>query len=175
MDAIGCVVGRIRIRRQAEAAPLAGHRQHAEAHAKFSRQDADHLGIAAVRVDDHQLAQARAMNRLPDLEPDTQQVLCRECDGSFRTQVLVRPMVWVGKNSTASSLGSRARTVSIMPCMIAVSVMTGRCGPCCSIAATGRIATTELRSSAANSLDFSSPQKRLCAIEPAQFAGRDMV
>src|SRR5262245_31058602 len=81
------------------------------------------------------------------------------------------PIVWIGMNSTVSSSGSRARTVSIMPCMIAVSVMTGRCGPCCSIAATGRTVTVALGSSSENSLDFNSPQKRLFAIGHFQ-AGR---
>jgi hypothetical protein len=82
------------------------------------------------------------MNGLADLKPDAQQVFGRECDGS------------------ANSPGSRAKTVSIMPCKIDVSVMTGKCGPCCSIAATGRTATVVSGSSSENSLDLSSPQNR---------------
>src|SRR5712691_10776656 len=74
------------------------------------------------------------------------------------------PIVWIGRNSTRRSSGRRARTVSIMPCAIAVSVMTGRCGPCCSVAAIGRMASVVCGSSAANSLDFSSDQKRLAAM-----------
>src|SRR5262249_19843373 len=77
------------------------------------------------------------------------------------------PMVWIGRNSTRRSSGRRASTVSIRPSAIALSVMTGRCGPCCSVEATGRIATVELGSSPANSLDLSSAQNRLVMSNPA--------
>src|SRR3981189_165035 len=54
------------------------------------------------------------------------------------------PIVWTARNSTRRSSGRRASTVLIMPSAIAVSVITGRCGPCCSVAATGRVARVGL-------------------------------
>ena len=81
----------------------------------------------------------------------------RRCSSDF-------PIVCVGRTSTPRSSGRRASTVLIRPSPMAVSVRTGRCGPCCSVAATGRIATVEFGSSAANSLDLSSAQNRLEAI-----------
>ena len=50
------------------------------------------------------------------------------------------PTAWTGRMRISISAGSRGATVSIIPFMIVVSVETGRCGPCCSIAATGRTA-----------------------------------
>src|SRR5262245_532623 len=76
------------------------------------------------------------------------------------------PIVWVGRNSTRRSSGRRASTVLINPSAIAVSVMTGRCGPCCSVEATGKIASVEFGSSPANSLDLSSAQNRLAIMNP---------
>ncbi len=88
----------------------------------------------------------------------------RRCSSDF-------PIVWVGRNSTRRSPGRRASTVLIRPSAIAVSVMTGRCGPCCSVEATGRIATVALGSSPANSLDLSSAQNRLVIMSPSVLVG----
>ena len=52
-------------------------------------------------------------------------------------------------------------TVSSMPCMIVVSVETGRCGPCCSIAATGRTAMVTSGSMEAYSVVGKSPHQTL--------------
>src|SRR5262245_3750656 len=77
------------------------------------------------------------------------------------------PIVWVGRNSRRRSSGRRASTVLIRPSAIAVSVMAGSCGPCCSVEATGKIASVELGSSPANSLDLSSAQNRLVIMSPS--------
>src|SRR6516165_10849162 len=77
------------------------------------------------------------------------------------------PIVWVGRNSTLRSSGRRPSTVLIRPSAIAVSVKTGRCGPCCSVEATGKIASVEFGSSPANSLDLSSAQNRLAIMSPS--------
>src|SRR5262249_53362913 len=60
-----------------------------------------------------------------------------------------------------------AMTVLIRPSAIAVAVMTGRCGPCCSVEATGRIATVASGASPANSPDLSSAQNRLVIMSPS--------
>ena len=153
---------RIVPRRQAEPAPLRGGDQHAEPHAQLARDDADHIVVAAVRIDDDQLAQAGAMHALADLAPDPGEVVRRVGDRAGRAQMLVGFADRLDRAGTARrrSSGRRASTVLIMPSAIAVSVMTGRCGPCCSVAATGKIARVEFGSSAANSLDLSSAQKR---------------
>src|SRR6516225_937332 len=84
----------------------------------------------------------------------------RRCSSDF-------PIVWVGRNSTRRSSGRRPSTVLIRPSAIAVSVTTGRCGPCCSVEATGKIASVEFGSSPANSLDLSSAQNRLVIMSPS--------
>ena len=166
VNAMAGVEGRIEARRQAEPAPLRGGDQHAEPHAQLAPDDADHIVVAAVRIDDDQLAQAGAMHALADLAPDTSEIVRRIRDRAGRAQMLVgfSDRLRSRRNSTRRSSGRRASTVLIMPSAIAVSVMTGRCGPCCSVAATGKIARVELGSRAANSLDLSSAQKRLEAI-----------
>jgi len=67
-------------------------------------------------------------------------------------------MLWIGSTSTLTSSGRRASSSAIIPAAMAVSVITGRCGPCCSIAATGRTATVFSGSSPEKSLLRSSPQ-----------------
>jgi hypothetical protein len=66
------------------------------------------------------------------------------------------PMLWIGSTNTLSSLGRRLLGRAIMPSAIAVSVITGRCGPCCSIAATGKMAIVVSGSRPLKSLLFNS-------------------
>jgi len=53
----------------------------------------------------------------------------------------LRPTFCGGKNNTGSSGGNSGSAASITPWSSVASTDTGRCGPCCSVAATGNTAT----------------------------------
>src|SRR5215472_14835197 len=63
--------------------------QHAEPYAQIARDDADHIGIAAVRIGDHHLAQAGAMHAFADLEPAANEIVGRMGDGAAGAQMLI--------------------------------------------------------------------------------------
>ena len=77
MNAVAGIEWRVDARRQTEAPPLGGGNQHSQSHAQLARDNANHVGIAAVGIDDHQLAQAGAMNALTDLAPDADEIFRR--------------------------------------------------------------------------------------------------
>src|SRR5262249_3677218 len=58
-------------------------------YAQIARYDADHIGIAAVRIGDHHLAQAGAMHAFADLEPAANEIVGRMGDGAAGAQVLI--------------------------------------------------------------------------------------
>ena len=89
VNAMAGIEGRIEARRQPEPAPLRGGDQHAEPHAQLAPDDADHIVVAAMRIDDDQLAQAGAMHALADLAPDTSQIVRRIRNRAGRAQMLV--------------------------------------------------------------------------------------
>ena len=73
----------------------------------------------------------------------------------------LKPTACVGRNSTdwlAARCGSAAATT---PSTRVVSTFSGKCGPCCSIAATGNTATVRDRSSAWKSGDLRFAQWRM--------------
>src|SRR6266446_5710779 len=74
---------------QAEAAPLGGDHQHAEAHAQLAGDDADYIDVAAVRVGDHHLAQASVVHAFPDLDPAAHEIIGRMGNCAGGAQMLV--------------------------------------------------------------------------------------
>ena len=72
----------------------------------------------------------------------------------------LKPMDCVGKNSTGTSAFKCASAAVTTPLTSVVSTLSGRCGPCCSMAATGSTAMQRARSSRAKSVVFRSAQKR---------------
>ena len=102
--------------------------------------------------------------------------------GKFSCSVL-RPMFCGGKNSAGTSAPRWGRAASITPCSSVASTDSGRCGPCCSTAATGSTATScaawPVLCSAAKSRVERSAQKRdgsggrgAAEVMPAMVAGR---
>jgi hypothetical protein len=73
----------------AEAVGVRDHRDHAEAHPQVLRDDPRDVALAAVRVDDHQLAQPRAVHRLAELVPQPHQRLRAEGQRAGEGEVLV--------------------------------------------------------------------------------------
>jgi hypothetical protein len=61
------------------------------------------------------------------------------------------PIGIIGRNVAGRSAGRRRSTSSTMPWLMQASTQTGRCGPCCSTAATGSTAIVRSVSSAAKS------------------------
>ena len=76
--------------RQSEPAPVRRDREHAEAHAKLAGRGRDHRGVAAVRIGQHQLAQARAAHALAGLHQHAQQRVGRQRQRAGRQDVFVR-------------------------------------------------------------------------------------
>ena len=72
------------------------------------------------------------------------------------------PIDWIGSTSTRNSAGNRRFRQASMPSAMATSVITGRCGPCCSVAATGRMAMVFSGSSPSKSFVVSSAQRNAC-------------
>ena len=73
-----------------------------------------------------------------------------------------KPVVCVGKNNTALSASaacSGAQAAAMMPSAKSLSTLSGRCGPCCSVAATGKTAMARLRSSEAKSVVLRCAQR----------------
>ena len=68
------------------------------------------------------------------------------------------PIAWMGRKRTGRSFGTRSIARARYPSLMNLSTPTGRCGPCCSIAATGSTATTLLMSAAAKSRQLISAQ-----------------
>ena len=68
------------------------------------------------------------------------------------------PTICIGIVSTEASAGSRSRANANTPALMLLSTDTGRCGPCCSMAASGCSATARAVSSNAKSSVPSSCQ-----------------
>src|SRR6266851_3206532 len=62
----------------AEPVPGGGDHEHAEADAQIARDDIDDRRIAAVRIDDDELLDARAVHALADLGPGADRAFCRK-------------------------------------------------------------------------------------------------
>jgi hypothetical protein len=77
----------------------------------------------------------------------------RACSG-------LNPTAIVGRNSTGRSAASCGSAAATMPVTRSVSTDSGRCGPCCSVAATGSTATVRAASSKPKSVVVRSDQKR---------------
>ena len=75
--------------RHAEA-PARGHHQHLAIDAQLARHDPHRVDVAAVRRDDHHLAQPGARHAFADLGPHALRGLGRVGDGAGRADVLVR-------------------------------------------------------------------------------------
>ena len=75
---------------------------------------------------------------------------------------VLKPIFCGGRNSTGRSAGNCGSAASITPCNSAASTFSGRCGPCCSTAATGNMAIV----SAAR--PFVCASEKSCALTSAQ-------
>src|SRR6478735_3952358 len=78
-----------------------------------------------------------------------------ECRCSFDLQIAC-----VGRTRTSRSAGTSGIASASIPFITVVSTETGRCGPCCSIAANGSTATVRSGVSAVKSELLRSPQER---------------
>ena len=77
----------------------------------------------------------------------------RACSG-------LKPTIWVGKNNTGRSQAKWGKLACTTPLTKSVSTDKGKCGPCCSVAATGNTATVRGKSNCAKSAVLRSAQKR---------------
>ena len=89
MDADLVFQRRVHPRRHAEAPPGAVHHQHLAGDAQLARHHLEQRGIAAMRVDHHQLADAGAVHRLAELRPGGQRRLRGQRQRAGGAQVLV--------------------------------------------------------------------------------------
>src|SRR5437773_2665842 len=75
---------------------------------------------------------------------------------------VLRPTFMAGNTSSAGAAGCRVSAARTSPSLISASVARGRCGPCCSTAATGSSATVCSASMRAKSVVVQSCQNPLC-------------
>ena len=112
MDAVGALGLAEQAVRIAEAAPRGVHRQHVVAHAQLPRREIDQRDVAAMAVDDDELADAGAMHALADLDEGAQRGFGRERQRAAKRPVLVRraDRLHGQEHDAASPRGSSART-----------------------------------------------------------------
>ena len=143
--------------RQAELAGQATDREHGVG-AQAAADDLDHLRLPAVTVQDHQsphagpnarCARSRSARR-SSFQPTGS--ACRGSAHAPPTGQRTASATPAPSHPAAASSSARARIAAL----IVASTLTGRCGPCCSIAATGRMATVSSGS------DRKSVQVRSC-------------
>jgi hypothetical protein len=131
--------------------------------------------VAAMAVHDDDLAHPGPRHRQPDLDPGAQ----RGLGVSVRVPAAQRcsfdlPTACTGRMRRSRSAGQAARSRSSIPSAIIVSVPTGRCGPCCSMAAVGSRAMVRIGSSPRNrgAVRPVAPPSRLIAGRACAAPGR---
>ena len=101
---------------QAEAGPARLHREHVAAHAKLAGDDAHDLLVAAMRIDDDELAHPGAMHGKAELRPRLDRCRGRQRQRARRIEVLVGLAdAWTGRMRTSSSGGNRRRPSAASP------------------------------------------------------------
>ncbi len=90
VDAVTPLVRRIKIGRIDRPEPRRADREHAEFHPQLAADDLHHLGLATMRVPEHDLAHAGPPGTLGDLEPHAGQHVVREAQRAGKGQMLVR-------------------------------------------------------------------------------------
>ena len=138
--------------RRAEARPARGDREHAVLRAQILRDQRHRGAVAAMAGDHHELLDAGARDAFAERHPVLQRGLGRQ-----RQRARIIDMLGGNADRLHRQEGRRecwpatARAPAPdRPRAIMTSVPSGRCGPCCSVAASGSTAIQRAASAAGN-------------------------